>query len=471
MNLNEKLMDLQIECEEKDESIKKAQKIIQKLNDECEKTIRDLQASEQENAELKAKLKFTDKQITDANLKVNDYDKMLQTQNRLRDEIQGLKKYQDELIDHQDDERDKFNSEIDALKEDKDQLESIIHQLEAKLDQIMDQNQVRDSILDENAEKVKMYEETLKSKDKDLSELLAEYEKERRSKDEEIEEIKSTAANTIRNLYDQQKQDSDNKKKLKIPSKLSEKDKKILEDLKASRSLFHLPSLDSIEALKSNSTAINLLKQILLDSKARECEVTHLIEEMCKLHAEKMIADGDKVKKQKERLTEEVERLLMRNEELEQRLLNSQQRVWEIKQLYFEAEKLIKALHQSNCQEIQCSDDLRSELLSGIEFMVMELEAIRTKVLDEILPEAADNISKLFDTSIKKVNCMNNIMMKRDKEIATKEDEKERFLKDREDLEIAHSRLSDDLYSKKQDLQRIESMLFDEEYDTPEILT
>lgn len=430
MNLNEKLDDLQVECEDKDESIKKAQKIIQKLNDECEKTIRDLQGAEHENAELKARLKFMEKQTTDANLKVNDYDKMLQTQNRLRDEIQALKKYQDDLIDHQDGERDNFNQEFDALKDDKDQLENIIHQLEKKLDQIMDQNAVRDSILDENAEKVQVLEKQLLIKEKDLTDLLAEYEKERREKDAEIEEIQSSAANTIRNLYDQQEQDSENKKNLKIPSKLSEKDRKLLEAIQSSKSLFHLPSLDSIEALKSNSTAINLLKKILIDSKERECEVTHLIEEMCKLHEEKMVSDGEKVKKQKERLSEEVERLLMRNEELEQRLYNSQQRVWEIKHLFFEAEKLIKALHQSNCQEIQCSDELRAELLSGIEFMVMELEAIRSKVLDEILPEAEESIGKLFDTSIKKVNCMNNIMLKRDKEITSKDDQNNRLEKD-----------------------------------------
>ena len=78
-DLKNQLAEALEDNEEKEKSINKAQVIIKKLNDECEKCIKDLTSAEQENSVLKAQLKDNDKALTDANLRVNDHSKLLQT--------------------------------------------------------------------------------------------------------------------------------------------------------------------------------------------------------------------------------------------------------------------------------------------------------------------------------------------------------------------------------------------------------
>lgn len=53
----------------------------------------------------------------------------------------------------------------------------------------------------------------------------------------------------------------------------------------------------------------------------------------------------------------------------------------------------------------------------------MELENLRTQAADRIVPEAEQGIQRLFDTALTKVNCMNNMVMKRDKSLAQQEDQ------------------------------------------------
>ena len=85
--------------------------------------------------------------------------------------------------------------------------------------------------------------------------------------------------------------------------------------------MFNLPELDSLSAVESNSAAVTLLKQILMDSLEREQGVTGFIEAMCEQHAGLLKKHQKEMKRYKEGMSEQVEALMMRNEELETRLL------------------------------------------------------------------------------------------------------------------------------------------------------
>jgi len=73
---------------------------------------------------------------------------------------------------------------------------------------------------------------------------------------------------------------------------------------------------------------------------------------------------------------------------------------------------MLKAYQAQIDAEKQLTDRMRKELVSGAEFFEIEIENLRKNILEIIVPEAQTGFEKLFETSIKKVNCLNNMILK-----------------------------------------------------------
>lgn len=160
-NLKVRLEDLKWDTQEKEKAIDKAQKVIKKLNEECEKATKDLQDVEEKASHYQLENKNLNRELVDMKMQCQENEKLNKTQTRLRTEIQKLKEDYNRIVDEKDDVLSRKNEEIERLKSEKDQLEEIIENLDSKLDEIAKQNELRDRLLEESIEKGKELEELL----------------------------------------------------------------------------------------------------------------------------------------------------------------------------------------------------------------------------------------------------------------------------------------------------------------------
>lgn len=201
LNVKSMLEDIKADSQEKEKSIEKAQKVIKKLNDECEKAMKDLQISEEKVDTYQLENKNLHRELVDMQLQVQENEKLNKTQTRLRSDIQKLKDEYNKLADDRDRMLNDKNEEIDRLKNEKDQLEEIIENLDFKLDEIAKQNELRDRLLEESIEKGKELEDILHKKEQEIHRLVRDFEEDQSEKENQIHHLKATATNTIRNLY------------------------------------------------------------------------------------------------------------------------------------------------------------------------------------------------------------------------------------------------------------------------------
>jgi len=201
INVKSVLQDVKSDSTEKEKSIDKAQKVIKKLNDECEKAMKDLQVSEEKVDNYQLENKNLNRELVDMQIQCQENDKLNKTQGRLRTEIQKFKDDYNKLAQEKENILISKNEEIDRLKNDKDQLEEIIQNLDTKLDEIAKQNELRDRLLEESIEKGKELEEILQKKEEEVHRLVRDFEEEQSEKENQIHHLKATATNTIRNLY------------------------------------------------------------------------------------------------------------------------------------------------------------------------------------------------------------------------------------------------------------------------------
>lgn len=80
-------------------------------------------------------------------------------------------------------------------------MEGIIENLDLKLDEIANQNELRDKLLEEAIDKGKELEDLLQKKEEEVHRLVRDFEEEQSEKENQIHHLKATATNTIRNLY------------------------------------------------------------------------------------------------------------------------------------------------------------------------------------------------------------------------------------------------------------------------------
>jgi chromosome segregation ATPase len=510
------------------------------------------------------------------------------TQNRLRGDVQKLKEDYNKLADEKDDILNIKNEEIDQLKQEKDQLEEIIESLDVKLDEIAKQNELRDQLLEESIDKGKELEDLLHIKEQEIHSLVQDFEEQQSEKENQIHHLKSTATNTIRNLYalngltgenisnnidaQQMKRSmsgktldfsKDGKKRVTFDTKdklrsftrgpgdkgemnetinLSKTQKLVSPHRKrtaaytqATRSSLrdsrgagdrdmgvsltsmkgdgetmvsplrattpakttqgrksrldrsydeetyrdentHDPNMSmygiprTIENIDSNSALVEHLKSLLKNALDREESLTGYIENLCNNELPGLSTKFENLKKADMKMREDCERLQMRNEELEIRLLDSQGKLWNLKQLYNEAENLIRGLLSQKQDNSKISEDFKTELMSAIDFFLMEIEALRKKIGEHLLPTTDDSINQVFDEAIKKINQLNNQLIDingvNDSNLSVIESLKNEL----SELHKINERLENQLYKYQYDLNRVTDVLMNDAFPSDEEL-
>lgn len=116
ISLKSAFEDEKIDSDEKEKSIEKAQKVIKKLNDECEKAMRDLQISEEKVENYQVDNKNLNRQLVDLQIQCQENDKLNKTQVRLRGDVQKLKDEYNRLADEKEEVIEAKNDEIETLK-------------------------------------------------------------------------------------------------------------------------------------------------------------------------------------------------------------------------------------------------------------------------------------------------------------------------------------------------------------------
>lgn len=116
INLKSAFEDVKFDTDEKEKSIEKAQKVIKKLNDECEKAMKDLQISEEKVETYQIENKNLNRELVDLQIQCQENEKLNKTQTRLRGEIQKLKEEYNKLADEKEEIIEVKNEEIESLK-------------------------------------------------------------------------------------------------------------------------------------------------------------------------------------------------------------------------------------------------------------------------------------------------------------------------------------------------------------------
>lgn len=119
INTKSTLDDVKTDANEKEKSIEKAQKVIQKLNDEWERAIKDLQFAEDKIESYQIENKNLNRELVDLQIKLQENDKLNKTQARLRSDIQKLKDEYNKLADEKDTILNSKNEEIEMLRTEK----------------------------------------------------------------------------------------------------------------------------------------------------------------------------------------------------------------------------------------------------------------------------------------------------------------------------------------------------------------
>lgn len=233
-------------------------------------------------------------------------------------------------------------------------------------------------------------------------------------------------------------------------------------------SMYGIPR--TIDQIESNSALVEHLKSLLKNALDREDNLSNYIERLCKKDLIELKNKFESLHKADMKMREDCESLQMRNEELETRLLDSQSKLWNLKQLYLEAENLIKAMINQKQDNSEINEDFKRELMSAIDFFLMEIDSLKKKIGEHLLPASEITINRIFDEAIKKINQLNNQLLDLNNVNNSNISVIESMKKELEEIRKINDRLENQLYKYQYDISRITDVLINDAFPTTDEL-
>jgi DNA repair exonuclease SbcCD ATPase subunit len=410
------------ELQEKEQALEKAQNLIKKLNDECERMVKDLKKYETFNENLKKENRNLEKMYNDVRKKMTEVDGLKRTEERLREESSSLKMKIQELNTSKQNETTELSHTIGSLLEEKTHLEAVIEELEEKLKEIEKQSDEREELFKKTYDRLQDVETTLLQREEFIKILQEAHEQSVTIKDEEITHLKRQAENVIRNLQVLQAQDEGsqsalsyrklNKTPLK-PAKLTNPKKRSALKVTAYDQLNKENTPENTDELEA---AHKLLENLVVspatvESLAEQLEKALLREANLKIYIKKFVEEEAKYIKERLKNAEhnvsvlrpEVERWIMRNEELETRMVEMSERNQRLIRVVKDYQKAIIIKNKQIKDNEEYFDNIRKDLIHTIDILKSELAYDRDIYAREIIPEGINTINNALSISHSKI--------------------------------------------------------------------
>lgn len=128
--INDRLLESEEQSKTREIALQKAQNLIKKLNDECERTVKDLVTLEQNNELLKRQNRELEKDINSQAKNINQIDSTKKIEERIRAENAKLKEQLRLITEEHNDEIHSISEQLQASIDDKQGLENALDILE-----------------------------------------------------------------------------------------------------------------------------------------------------------------------------------------------------------------------------------------------------------------------------------------------------------------------------------------------------
>ena len=412
MGKNKKLQDsyenLIEETEVKQDKIERAQVIIKKLNEECEKLAKELFKVEEELDYYKKDSKGAEKVFFEARKKFVEIEGIKKIEERLREENLALKEKFLELSETGEAEKNHLKMVIEGLIYDKKSLEKDMEELEEKLNEIDEMNRDRAKAFSEMCEQNRALGESLAKKEEEnvRNEEMCRLKVENQAA--EMESIKKHAENLIRSLSNSKPHEDYGKSGYFRTG--DEADQQ--EDCKHGRG-------KNVEKYKTESFAgqgassnfhhypgevrIKDLETQLLESKNRELGFQSSIQNLLEKEKETLNSQSIILQDLYSKFLSEQEQVKMRCEELETLLSNQMNQINSLFRALSDYPKLIQVKDKQleDLQEILNSNILQNE--SQVNYLQDEIKRLSSVIKDDILPKSSQIFDQQLDLAHKKI--------------------------------------------------------------------
>ncbi|CAG9315030.1 unnamed protein product [Blepharisma stoltei] len=388
-------------------ALDKAETIIKKLNDECERLAKELGKVEQETTNLKKESRYGEKDYIDCRKKINDFEISKKTEERLREEVNSLKLKLSDLNDSKNLQINDLNQSIQQLITEKTNLEGALEELEEKFIEIEKMSQERMGMFYQSCNKAQELEEALARKENEIKLVVEENKAKETARDQEVEHWRRQAENVIRHLHNLQTSEIANKVTNNRPPLREMQIKNSVKKTTRCKS----PVKDSLKGSENcqnpettlSSSNANLLSQQIEEAQLREARLQKQLN--------KIIADEANIIERGIALLgvntgtcrSELERWIMRNEEMEQKLVEMGNANVCFKKMIGDLKKTIIIKSQQMEEQKEQYELLKKEMQGFIDYLISELSEARSYTLNEALPRSQQVISSTLSSAHQKI--------------------------------------------------------------------
>lgn len=408
MTKNQELQDsyenLIEETEIKQEKIERAQVIIKKLNEECEKLAKELFKVEEELEFYKKDSKGAEKVFYEARKKFVEMEGMKKVEERLREENLALKEKILELSETGEADRNHLKMVIEGLVYDKKNLEKDMEELEDKLNEIDEMNKERAKAFSDMSEQNRMLIESLARKEEE-NKMIEEICKEKaENQAAEIENVKKHAENLIRSLSNTKNyKDTGKGEFIKTVKDAGNSGNFVKNGEKQVESSLQPGDSSAPSHSYPSQVRIRDLETQLLESKNREQDFKSSLQSLLNNEQKALNSQLLHLQDLNSKFTSEQEQLKMRCEELETLLSNQSDHINSLFRALADYPKLIqiKDRQLEDLQEILNSNILQNE--SQVRTLQDEISMLHSMIRNEILPKSSQILDEHLDLAHKKI--------------------------------------------------------------------
>lgn len=452
-----KSFKLEEELSTRNFALEKAETIIKKLNDECEKLAKELLKLEQESNNLKRDSRYSDKDYVDARKKMNDLEISKKTEERLREEISGFKNKLADLNETKNIQINELNQSIQQLIIEKTNLEGALEELEEKLNEIEKMSQERMELFYQSCQKNTELEENLARKDEETKRFIEEHKAKEMAREQEVDHWRRQAENVIRHLHNLQSTDNSGKfvaKDTKIPLR----DSKNIKKGPVARTKSPNKENSCTENIKNTSTLENLLQQVE-ESQLREAKLKKMLQEMVAEEAKNIERNLGRLSENTSLTRAEVEKWIMRNEEMEQKLIEMMNANLCMRKVIPDLKKMVYIKSQQSDEQKECYEAMKKDLLNAIDFLTVQLVERNLMIHRDIIPQGQEVLSSTLSSAHQKIaeltEKINQANIYAEENLSNYETEKNRHistLQEQENIKKEYIRAKNDLWHIRRQL-------------------
>ncbi|CAG9324968.1 unnamed protein product [Blepharisma stoltei] len=415
--LSNSMLDLEDDAKEKDTALEKAQILVKKLNDECEKLVKELSKASSEIENLKKDNRSLERSSTDVKKKMQDIDIMRRTEERLREENTALKNKLIDLNDSKNEEINKLNAIIEEISREKTNIEGAMEELEEKLTEIEKLSQERTDLFYQSCNKVQELEEVIKQKSEENKKIVEDFQNSQGNREKEVIHWKRQAENVIRQLHSLQEGEAPHHQRTKsqnnrFPLANAQNNRppkkkapvKLLKGNSPNKENIRIDEDDDFKENFQSASTLEGISQQLEEALLREAKLKKTIKEIAEREGKKLAESLEILKEQTAAYRSEAERWIMRNEELEQQLLEMISKNANLLAVIRDLKKMMQVKNQQTEDQNQAYNSLKNEMQGTIDFLISELNQRDSCIKSDLIPYSEKVISHELSHAHEKIN-------------------------------------------------------------------